>query len=134
MNNMWFDILKRSDEAEAYRREQGIDAYVVRESVWKKAYGTLGANDSSISTGKMMATFEEIEKKLNRKLTPHDFAFVALNFAGDVEKHLGLSEYKQMLQLFTDEDYQVDSNEGWSSAAGIRLALRDFQEELERLA
>jgi len=130
---MWFDILKRSGEAAKYRRERGIDAYVVRESVWKKAYGTLGANDGSIRTGDKMASFEEIEKELNRKLTPHDFAFVALNFHGDVERHLGLSKYKQMLQLFTDEDYQVDSNEGWTDAGMKRVALRDFQEELERL-
>ena len=110
-----------------------IDSYVVKESIWKEAFGLLGSNDRSVSTGRFAATFEQIEKALNRKLTIHDFAFVALNYDGDVERHLGLSKYKQMLQLFTDEDYQLESLEGDDDSNILRLARKELQEELERL-
>ena len=110
-----------------------LDSYVVKESIWKEAFGLLGSNDRSVSTGRFAATFEQIEKELNRKLTIHDFAFVALNYDGDVERHLGLSKYKQMLQLFTDEDYQLESLEGDDDSNILRLARKELQEELERL-
>jgi len=110
-----------------------FDSYVVKDSIWKEAFGLLGANDRNISTGHLEATFSEIEKALNRKLTPHDFAFFSHNFGGDVEKHLGLSNYKIMLQLFTDEDYQIESLEGEEDDSILRLSRKELQKELERL-
>ena len=110
-----------------------LDSYMVKNSIWKEAYGLLGANDRRVSTGKFPATFEEIEKALNRKLTPHDFAFYALNYDGDVERHLGLVNYKLMLQLFTDEDYQLESLEGEEDTDILRFSRKDLQKELERL-
>ena len=120
-----------------------VDAYVVKDSIWKEAYGLLGANDRDISTGHLEPSFEEIERALNRKLTPHDFAFFYLNFKGDVEKHLGLSNYKIMLQLFTDKGYQIESLEGgrFLNTTAVSIAESDIlslsrkrlQEELERL-
>ena len=110
-----------------------LDSYVVKESIWKEAFGLLGSNDRRISTGRHQATFEQIEKALNRKLTPHDFAFVALNYDGDVERHLGLVNYKLLLELFTDEDYQLESLEGDDDSNVLRLARKELQEELERL-
>jgi len=110
-----------------------LDSYVVKESIWKEAFGLLGANDRSVSTGQFQATFKEIEKALSRKLTPQDFAFFSLNLEGDVEKHLGLSDYKIMLQLFTDEDYQIESLEGEEDTNILRLSRKELQEELERL-
>ena len=118
----WEDILKNK-----------LDSYVVKDSIWKEAFGLLGANDRSVSTGKFAATFEEIEKALNRKLTPHDFAFLSLNFDGDVERHLGLANYKLMLELFTDGDYQLESLEGEEDDNILRLSRKELQEELERL-
>tara|TARA_R110000744_G_scaffold209053_1_gene327860 strand:+ start:1174 stop:1545 length:372 start_codon:yes stop_codon:yes gene_type:complete len=121
----WKAILKRK-----------LDSYVVKDSIWKEAFGLLGANDRRISTGQFMATFEEIEKALNRKLTPHDFAFLALNYHGDVERHLGPANYKLMLELFTDKDYQIKSLEGdWEAVNVTReYAQEGLQEELERLS
>jgi len=108
-------------------------SYVVKESIWKEAYGLLGANDRRVSTGYFEASFDEIEKVLNRKLTPHDFAFFSANFEGDVERHLGLANYKLMLQLFTDEDYQIESLEGEEDDNILRLSRKELQKELERL-
>jgi len=117
----WFEILKKE-----------FDSYVVKDSIWKEAFGLLGANNRNISSGEFPATFSEIEKALNRKLTPHDFAFYAMNFDGDTEKHLGLSNYKLMLQLFTDEDYQIESLEGEEDDSILRLSRKELQKELER--
>ena len=121
----WFEILKELSKE--------LDSYVVKDSIWKEAFGLLGANNRNISTGHLEPSFEEIERALNRKLTPHDFAFYAMNFDGDTEKHLGLSNYKLMLQLFTDEDYQIESLEGEEDDSILRLSRKVLQKELERL-
>ena len=117
--------------------QKKLDGYVVKDSIWEEAFGKLGANDRSVSTGKHQATFKQIEEALNRKLTAHDFSFASLNFDGDVLNHLGISEYKKMLQLFTDENYQKESLEESDDEPNLPLMLmlsrKELQEEMERL-
>jgi len=109
---MWFDILKTNQ-------------YMVKNSIWNDAFGHYNAGAFSIN---------ELERELGRKLTAEDFSFTPMNMSYELQGHIGKNEFNKMLELFKNEQYQIDSLEEWgnqdiASLEGSRDFFRQFLEE-----
>jgi len=90
------------------------EVYMVTDSVWKEAFGSKGGTGQEEP---FYPTLEEIEKILGRKLKAEDFSFMPVNMnqsnrTPKVKNYLGEGEFARMMELFKDEQYQLETLEG----------------------
>ena len=94
------------------------ESFMVNHDVWEEAGGEqLSYRGKDIpSSLPRYATMEEIEKALGRKLNYRDFTFEIANFEtadghNAVRRHLGDSEYSNLLEYYSDRNNQKKSQE-----------------------
>jgi hypothetical protein len=117
----WRTILKYEDD------------YMVRRSVWVEAE----KEGSGIGRDKThdVSTQKQLEEALSRPLTANDYMFIIANWRGnDVRNHLGNVEFKRMMDLFKNKEYQIDTREGrYSSEYHWRVNRKSFNEKYGEL-
>ena len=117
----WRTILKYEDD------------YMVRRSVWVEA-GKEGSGFSGDETSDF-STQKELEEALSRPLKAEDYMFIMANWMkDDVKDHLGDAEFKRMMNLFRNKEYQIDTREGgFAGAWHMRVNRKDFNIKYEQL-
>jgi len=121
----WRTILKLEDD------------YMVRSSVWIEA-GKGGVGyilDGIEEETHDFSTQKELEEALSRPLKAEDYMFIKANWMkDDVKDHLGDAEFKRMMNLFKNKEYQIDTREGgFAGAWHMRVNRKDFKEKYKQL-